>query len=516
MTDSLANPLNQPIIPPIVTDSFSMNSSDNIDDKMNQSVLSENTTNTSLLYRFGQEVNVSKSMPPQPHNVLNYSNPSPTTINTSTKYNRSIRSSFSDRNDLLTLESTVGEITTIEDPTAAATYLQFLVNMDKSKSIKTNKLVSGSQFRMINNNYSHKCDQCEILDKQNKKSKEIIRTLKLQIARYEEKLHEMKLKNNNISDSRSYSTDQNEHILNHYSIEYDKIIKKCEAQEEEISRLKKLISSSTPSHSSTARMNAALLDETNNKLKNEIIELKNEIQRLEDIIKKNANEKKENDRTINNLNASLTSYKAQLEKSEGRINELTIRLNTPVQSQSELETLKELTKLKADFANIDALYRNANATLRNKSIQLNQAEEKIEGLNKALHNLQMINNGLEQDLSKSNIDLRNANEQLLFGKKRLDLLDGSLKDTILERDKFSEQANSIQSELTLSQTKCKSLEAEVSSLNSRLSDLMRRMAVDSDTTKRALEKAITSSIRLCVVAPTVNVHVADKKLKFKA
>lgn len=28
--------------------------------------------------------------------------------------------------------------------------------------------------------------------------------------------------------------------------------------------------------------------------------------------------------------------------------------------------------------------------------------------------------------------------------------------------------------------------------------------------------AITSSVRLCVVAPTVNVHVADRKLKFKA
>jgi hypothetical protein len=31
-----------------------------------------------------------------------------------------------------------------------------------------------------------------------------------------------------------------------------------------------------------------------------------------------------------------------------------------------------------------------------------------------------------------------------------------------------------------------------------------------------LEKAITGSVKLCVVAPTVNVHVADKSLKFRS
>ena len=31
-----------------------------------------------------------------------------------------------------------------------------------------------------------------------------------------------------------------------------------------------------------------------------------------------------------------------------------------------------------------------------------------------------------------------------------------------------------------------------------------------------MEKAITGSVKLCVVAPTVNVHVANKKLKFKS
>ena len=34
-------------------------------------------------------------------------------------------------------------------------------------------------------------------------------------------------------------------------------------------------------------------------------------------------------------------------------------------------------------------------------------------------------------------------------------------------------------------------------------------------TQAALERAIAQSVRLCVVAPTVNVHVSDKKMKFR-
>lgn len=67
--------------------------------------------------------------------------------------------------------------------------------------------------------------------------------------------------------------------------------------------------------------------------------------------------------------------------------------------------------------------------------------------------------------------------------------------------------------------KCKKLdscEQEVASLTSKINDLLRRMTSESETTKRALEKAITASVKLCVVAPTVNVHVSDSKHKFKS
>ena len=47
-------------------------------------------------------------------------------------------------------------------------------------------------------------------------------------------------------------------------------------------------------------------------------------------------------------------------------------------------------------------------------------------------------------------------------------------------------------------------------------ELIRRMTADSESTQKALEKAITASVRLCVVAPTVNVHIPDKKMNLKS
>ena len=48
------------------------------------------------------------------------------------------------------------------------------------------------------------------------------------------------------------------------------------------------------------------------------------------------------------------------------------------------------------------------------------------------------------------------------------------------------------------------------------SDLMQRLAHEADNAKRTIERSIASSVRLCVVAPTVNVHVSDKVMKFKS
>lgn len=60
------------------------------------------------------------------------------------------------------------------------------------------------------------------------------------------------------------------------------------------------------------------------------------------------------------------------------------------------------------------------------------------------------------------------------------------------------------------------LESDIVDLNNKLNGVLGKIGAEADTHKRALEKAITSSVRLCVVAPTVNVQVNDVKHKFKS
>ena len=59
------------------------------------------------------------------------------------------------------------------------------------------------------------------------------------------------------------------------------------------------------------------------------------------------------------------------------------------------------------------------------------------------------------------------------------------------------------------------LQKEVVDKDNQLAELMRRMEAEKDEVKKVVEKAIVSSVRLCVVAPTVNVHIPEKKLKFQ-
>ena len=61
-----------------------------------------------------------------------------------------------------------------------------------------------------------------------------------------------------------------------------------------------------------------------------------------------------------------------------------------------------------------------------------------------------------------------------------------------------------------------SLQENLQTLTQKYNELIKQMTKESELTTKTLEKAISSSVRLCVVAPTVNVHIADKKLKMQS
>ena len=87
---------------------------------------------------------------------------------------------------------------------------------------------------------------------------------------------------------------------------------------------------------------------------------------------------------------------------------------------------------------------------------------------------------------------------------------------IKEKDVVQRALGHTQTTLDHTHVQNAELQREVSGVMTKLGELKKEMARDAENTKKALEKAITASVRLCVVAPTVNVHVSDKKLKFKA
>ena len=91
-----------------------------------------------------------------------------------------------------------------------------------------------------------------------------------------------------------------------------------------------------------------------------------------------------------------------------------------------------------------------------------------------------------------------------------------LQITTQERDAAKAILPEKESDLVSKANKIQTLESKIKELTSKLETLTRSSAQENDTNKRALEKALTSSVRLCVVAPTVNVHVNDVKHKFKS
>ena len=109
---------------------------------------------------------------------------------------------------------------------------------------------------------------------------------------------------------------------------------------------------------------------------------------------------------------------------------------------------------------------------------------------------------------KTTLQLENAN-------KTIDSLESRIKE--LERLlQASEQANKDKSkEMESMRSNITKFQKEVLDKDNQLTELLRRMEAEKDEVKRVVEKAIVSSVRLCVVAPTVNVHIPDKKLKFQ-
>lgn len=249
-----------------------------------------------LLYRFGHETNQQSSR----RNSLS----------------RSIHSNNDRINHISEFSDSLSDFyDTI--PTEDESHIKFLLNLEKNR-VKSQKFVSGSQFRNFGKDHS-RCLQCDYNEKLVKKSKETIRTLKLQLGRLEDSYRDLKKSkiidnNSSLLNIRSMSTNDDS-LCNQE--EYNNLIKKYEAMEEEFSRLKRSLNFEKSSNESLKKS----FEEAKNSSKQEISELNKKNQVLEEEIDILREQNGENLKHLKEMNSTLLLYRKQLEKSEIKYND---------------------------------------------------------------------------------------------------------------------------------------------------------------------------------------------------
>jgi chromosome segregation ATPase len=150
------------------------------------------------------------------------------------------------------------------------------------------------------------------------------------------------------------------------------------------------------------------------------------------------------------------------------------------------------------------------------SVDLSRTRERLEALEATIAGLEGKRVAAEAALHRAQADMKDAQDVLVATKKHSVVLQETLAVSVKEKDGVQRALNNTQQHLAQSNQENAELRAAVAELNVELVELKSRMAKESENSKKAMERAITASVRLCVVAPTVNVHVSDKKLKFKA
>ena len=340
------------------------------------------------------------------------------------------------------------------------------------------KNVAGSQFRI--GKPETRCENCTEISIHLKKSKEIIRSLKLQLSRLEDKYVGLRKSRtigediptqSNVADDRELLQKRNDE----YEVEIARLRKNAKTDQYTIESLQKML------------LEWQLKDENNKQL------MKTQNENNERL----ATACEEQQKLIEKMKIDLGQYQIQLEAAE-------LKLNRPKSNDDEKERELFILGLKQRLTDSEV----------ERDLLLAQIAQLQRDLDDSLFKLATTENGrlaalhAERDATlardntiKDNVALQNANKALKDDAIKNEKVRAQLSvDLHTEKGKFVELANenvSLMQDIT------------------RLRDLIKALEDGKATTQHALEKAIAQSVRLCVVAPTVNVHVSDKKMKFK-
>lgn len=347
-----------------------------------------------------------------------------------------------------------------------------------SKSSKQpQKLVSGAQFRITGKGASS-CEDCAIMNGNLKKSRETIRSLKVQLARLEDKYVGLRKSKNITDDPMSLPTPDLESLQRH-----------VEALEVENARLNK-----------NAKTDAITIEGLQNMLL--------EWQLKEEVTKERIHALEEANGSMKEANNSLTK---QADKWREELGTCRVELEAALLQLEALKHHADGTSSEKDveIARLNARLADSEENLQNARLERTQAMKERDASQAALKQCEK-----ERDAALVKLDVTEGERNAaLAGKTAAEAAEVDVKQKLAASEAETSRLN-----VDLVGTKGKVVElanenVELMSELTRLRGLLSEMEAQGAGLTKMIEKSMASSVRLCVVAPTVNVQVSGKTLK---
>lgn len=400
-----------------------------------------------------------------------------------------------------------------------------------STSKQNIKSVSGSQFRLISRSADqHPCGNCLNIEKANKKMKETIRSLKFQIQKLEREYHDLRMSrksnhlhhhshlhhhtpepsSNNSNTQATHDTTSLATVANSISEqegdgEAEEECENCFRYKEELKTTRRLLAYERTSNEGLRKA----FFELRGALEGDIFEAKSLTFKLEAEVSSLKDEKRIFDRENNKLKNQLTVTKEQLNITNIKLNECEIRLRSSAGTNADIDQLKDLEELKETLRLSEEELKKAQEATLEKVTHIQRTEESLRNAKFSLMNIEREKQQIE-DREKTATDAFHGE------KHKVAALENQIKGFAVDKEHHATKMSELYYSNKDMVGKLTNLEAENKSLIIRIADLSKQIVTDTLNNKKVMEKAITGSVKLCVVAPTVNVHVANKKLKFKS
>lgn len=352
------------------------------------------------------------------------------------------------------------------------------------------KMVSGAQFRSAIKE-PVTCEQCEIYQRGLAKSKDTIRTLKFQITRLEDTMKTLTMSKK--------TSDFSPRVLREALDQHD-------AAKEKETLLRRIKELEIELDSRLRRNTDELLlkEETIKRLQDSNINLQKDLSEISTRLVKITNDMQTSEGNNLHLRRHISCLEEDLsgvKRSAGESQALSDQLYTD--NQQKIATLEDtVASLRSTLFTSEGKNKDLESLVENLKMQLINKSEEFD----KIQNNKQKDNSFTQQLQNQIKGIQIEIERLKEIERNLTVTNTLLNDSMIAK---------VSENITLKSDK-DNLRKELETLNKRFLDLTARMTRESENTATVLQKALSSSIRVCVVAPTVNVHAGDKKLKFKS